>query len=208
MHTIMHVYSWFLFMSADAQAIRQSLRQQMRRYRQSLLPDAQQQAAKALALNVTTASITRQSQVIAVYFTNDAEIDTAPLIHALWQQGKQLVLPVLHLFQPGYLYFQQYTPTTELRSNRFGIAEPVPDVSELVPLAEIDLVLMPLVAFDKAGHRLGMGGGFYDRTLANCPPTTALMGLAHQGQQLAEVPSAAWDVPLPFVATDQQIWQF
>jgi len=214
------------------QQYRQLLRQQIRLARQQLSDNEQQQAAAQLVQQAQNLPELQQAKHVAIYLSNDAELNTMPLIKELWQQGKQLYLPVLHLFCPGYLLFQQYNATTPMRPNRFGIAEPVPDVSQLRLLKELDVVLLPLVAFDAQGHRLGMGGGFYDRTLASlqhkaantqsakAPPAKTnptacqamaaptLIGLAHNCQQVAAVPTQAWDVPLSSLISPAKIWRF
>lgn len=200
--------------TAAAQLLRKTLRQQIRAARQALTASEQQQAASALLQHLPALPQLQQAQRVAVYLSNDAELDTTPLIKWLWQQGKQVYLPVLHLFCPGFLTFQLYTPNTPMRPNRFGIAEPVPDVSQLCPLAALDVIFLPLVAFDAAGNRLGMGGGFYDRTLASLPRGQQagsgphLIGLAHNCQQVGAVPTESWDVALPQILTPARLWQF
>jgi 5-formyltetrahydrofolate cyclo-ligase len=95
---------------------------------------------------------------------------------------------------------QSFTPGS------FGIPEPAD--GEVVALADHDAVLVPLTAFDGRGHRLGQGGGFYDRALASLPsggPRPAAIGVAYSFQQVAEVPKDRWDVPLDAVATDAGI---
>lgn len=190
---------------------RQQLRQHIRRARQQLSQAEQQSAAVTLAQLVLSAKEIQRANTIALYLSNDGELDTLPLIHALWRHGKQVALPVLHLFTPGHLLFQRYEATTPLRPNKYGIAEPVPNITELVLLEQLDLICLPLVAFDASGNRLGMGGGFYDRTLAPLaamPAPPQLMGLAHQCQQVNAVPIEAWDVPLPVIATPSHLWRF
>ena len=89
--------------------------------------------------------------------------------------------------------------------NQFGIAEPKLDCSKVCPVQSLDIIFTPLVAFDSSGNRLGMGGGFYDRTLAACKARgPALVGLAHQCQQSDALPHAPWDVPLHAIATPQK----
>jgi len=194
--------------------LRKTLRQQIRAARQALTAAEQQQAASQLLTHLPVLTQLQQAQRVAVYLSNDAELNTAPLIEWLWQQGKQVYLPVLHLFCPGYLTFQHYTPNTPMRPNRFGIAEPVPDVSQLCPLTALDVIFLPLVAFDAAGNRLGMGGGFYDRTLASLPRQFAadtspqLIGLAHNCQHVDAIPVESWDVPLKQIITPARLWQF
>jgi 5-formyltetrahydrofolate cyclo-ligase len=95
--------------------------------------------------------------------------------------------------------------------NKFSIREPKPDVTAIALPVQLDVIFMPLVAFDAQGQRLGMGGGFYDRTLATLPQDSQkplLVGLAHQCQQVETVPTEPWDVPLPLVLTPQQLWDF
>lgn len=189
---------------------RQQLRTEMRRRRQSLTAAEQQQAAAALVEQVLQHPSLMALQHFALYLTNEGEINTAPLIQALLAIGKNLYLPVLHPFAAGYLLFQHYRPQTPLQPNRFGIAEPVLNCAEIKPLAELDVIFTPLVAFDSQGQRLGMGGGFYDRTLAQLPfdATTTVIGLAHDCQQVTAVPVEAWDQPLDAVITPSQYFQF
>ncbi|WP_159287438.1 5-formyltetrahydrofolate cyclo-ligase, partial [Klebsiella pneumoniae] len=103
---------------------------------------------------------------IALYLANDGELNTQPLIEWLWQQGKQVYLPVLHPFAKGHLLFLHYHTHTPMDKNRYGIAEPKLDQRLICPVRELDIIGTPLVAFDQSGQRLGMGGGYYDRTLA------------------------------------------
>jgi 5-formyltetrahydrofolate cyclo-ligase len=97
-----------------------------------------------------------------------------------------------------------------MRANRYGILEPKLNCSQICPLPELDYVLMPLVAFDKFGNRLGMGGGFYDRTLARLYEQhwqqPQLIGLAHACQQVDELPIESWDVPLKTIITPDKTY--
>jgi 5-formyltetrahydrofolate cyclo-ligase len=206
-------------MSSTDATLRQQLRLDIRRRRQALTPVEQQQAGQDLAAIFANQPQLQQADHIALYLTNDAELDTHPLIQMLWQQGKTLYLPVMHPFCPGYLLFQRYSAKTPMQFNRFGIAEPVLDCSQICPLSELSLICLPLVAFDAAGNRMGMGGGFYDRTLSQLSRTTVapsdtleqkpqpwLLGLAHQCQQVPSLPQQAWDIPLDAVLTPKQLF--
>lgn len=190
---------------------RAELRTLTRQRRRALSLTEQQQAATALVAQLLSWPQLAQCQQIALYLTNDGEISTQPLLHALWAAGKTLHLPVLHPVVPGYLLFQQFSADTPLRLNKFAIGEPQLNCSQLTPVQQLDLILTPLVAFDALGNRLGMGGGFYDRTLSQLKPDASrplLMGLAHQCQQVPQVPVEAWDQPLSYIATPEKIWQF
>lgn len=193
---------------SDISTKRNQLRQLIRQRRQVLSQTQQQIAAIELVRQFSSQPQLAKLQHIALYLSNDGELDTAPLIQALWQQGKSVYLPILHPHKPGFLVFQQYRPDTPMTSNKFGIFEPVLDVTQLTALPEIEMIGLPLVAFDNQGNRMGMGGGFYDRTLANaiyCQPAPLLVGLAHQCQQVEKVPVEAWDVPLDLVVTPEQL---
>ena len=195
---------------ADITLQRQQLRQQIRQLRLQLSPATQQLAATALVTQALSLAQLASSQHIALYLANDAELDTFPLIQALWQLGKQVYLPVLHPFSAGYLLFVQYQQDTLLYPNKFGIPEPLPACHRLRPVNQLDIIFTPLVAFDAAGNRLGMGGGFYDRTLAQLPPDShcQVIGLAHSCQQVNAVPSQAWDIPLKQIITPDHCFDF
>ncbi|MGJ8693716.1 MAG: 5-formyltetrahydrofolate cyclo-ligase [Thalassotalea sp.] len=146
---------------------------------------------------------------IALYLPNDSELDTTPFIHWCWQQNIEVYLPVVHPFSPGYLLFFRYQQNTQMINNRFGIPEPKLNISTLALIDELDIIFTPLVAFDHSGNRLGMGGGFYDRTLANVNcGNTAIIGLAHDCQQVPLLPIEAWDIPLPEIITPSHHYVF
>ncbi|MGI5308913.1 5-formyltetrahydrofolate cyclo-ligase [Rheinheimera sp. WS51] len=189
---------------------RAEIRKHIRLSRQQLSLQQQQVAAEKLVEQVLLLPQFNTSQHIALYLTNDGELDTSLLIQALWQLNKQVYLPVMHPFAPGYLLFVAYNKNTLLQANKFGILEPYPECQHIIPLAKLDIVFTPLVAFDNKGNRLGMGGGFYDRTLSQLPNkhATELVGLAHSCQQVAALPTESWDIPLNTIITPDKIWQF
>lgn len=194
--------------ASQTQAIRNTIRQQVRGLRQQLSPTAQAQASAAVLNHFQHSPEVQQAQRIALYLANDGELDPQPLITWCWQQGKQVYLPVLHPFCKGYLLFQHYAPDTPLIANRFGIREPALNVTHIALPAQLDLVCCPLVAFDESGQRLGMGGGFYDRSFANVQLHRKLLGLAHDCQRLTQLPSASWDVPLRTIMTPSRSYQW
>ncbi|MBV2128758.1 5-formyltetrahydrofolate cyclo-ligase [Arsukibacterium indicum] len=189
---------------------RQAIRQRVRQLRQQLTASEQSQAASQLAEQVLNQAAVIAKQHVAVYLANDAELATGPLIQALWQAGKNVYLPVLHPFCPGYLLFIHYQNHTELKPNRFGIPEPRLNCANLMPVAGLDIIFTPLVAFDAKGNRLGMGGGFYDRTLSQLPANSPcqVIGLAHNCQQVDQIPTESWDVPLQQLITPAKYFDF
>ena len=188
---------------------RQQIRQAIRQARRQLTPEQQKIAAEQAKLNALQHPKIAQAKNIALFLSFDGEINTQPLIDALWQQNKQVYLPVLHPFSAHHLLFLHYRPDTQLIKNRFNIAEPPLDVRDVLPPEQLDVMLIPLVAFDNQGQRLGMGGGFYDRTLANWQQSGFYpIGLAHDCQQVEQLPVAHWDIPLPEIITPKKIWRW
>ena len=184
-------------MKSTQQTLRNQLRQQIRKTRANLTALQQQQAEDSITQQALALIEARNAQHIALYVSFDGEISTDKLIKILWAQGKQVYLPVLHPFNPNHLLFLRYLPDTPMLKNKFGIWEPKLNVQSVLPLEELDILFTPLVAFDKQGNRLGMGGGFYDRTLQNWRNSSFIpVGLAHQCQQVEQLPTEAWDVPL------------
>ena len=184
-------------MKSTQQTLRNQLRQQIRKTRANLTALQQQQAEDSITQQALASIEERNAQHIALYVSFDGEISTEKLIKTLWAQGKQVYLPVLHPFNPNHLLFLRYLPDTPMLKNKFGIWEPKLNVQSVLPLEELDILFTPLVAFDKQGNRLGMGGGFYDRTLQHWQKSSLIpVGLAHQCQQVEQLPTEAWDVPL------------
>ncbi|GGA71941.1 5-formyltetrahydrofolate cyclo-ligase [Neiella marina] len=186
-------------------AERATLRKLLRQKRQALSSSDQTQASINLDSQLQSHAVLQQAKTIAVYLANDGEIDLTRFCHWCWHHDKQLCLPVLHPFSKSHLLFLKYQPTTPMKRNRFGIFEPELNATQVVPLGQLDAILLPLVGFDSDANRLGMGGGFYDRTLSQWHqqrhPATALLGVAHECQQVPGLPIASWDVPLDAVIT-------
>lgn len=190
-------------------SLRQQLRETVRRKRQALTPLQQQSAAQQAADQALVYPPLQRASQVALFLSFDGELDTRPLIEALWQRGQQVCLPVLHPFSAGQLLFLRYTPQTLMRNNRFGIPEPQVDVRQVVPLNRLDVMVVPLVAFDLQGQRLGMGGGFYDRTLQHYHDYHFQpVGLAHDCQQVDRLPTEQWDIPLPAIITPSALHQW
>jgi len=189
------------------------LRRVMRHQRRTLPARQRHDAAQRLSRHLVRSRLFRHSRDIAVYWAADGEIDPAPFVRSAWRAGKRIYLPVLARYGNGGLWFRRYTPQTRLSPNRFGIPEPGPYQGRSIPRRQLDLVLTPLVAFDPRGNRLGMGGGFYDRTFAFLHHRRRwqhprLLGLAYAFQQTETLPAEPWDVPLWGVATESGLRAF
>ena len=186
------------------------IRRLKRAQRQALSAAEQQQHSMALCDNIIRQKNYRNSQHIACYLANDGEIDPYLLIeHALFA-NKSVYLPLLSPLKNS-LYFAPYDEYSEFSLNRFGIAEPVCHPSEWIKASQLDLLLLPLVAFDLHGNRVGMGGGFYDRTLGYLQHRRhwrkpVLIGLAHEIQKEDNLIRQNWDIPLNGIATEKQFY--
>jgi len=161
-------------------------------------------AAQAIAVRGLPIEINRGT-VVAGYSPIRSEIDLTPLTRRLAAEGARLALPVITA-RGQSLRFRAWSPGDRLVRGALGILEPSPAAAEIIP----DVVLVPLAAFDKAGHRVGYGAGHYDRTLAQLRksrPITAI-GLAFDAQEVEVVPSLQHDVALDYVLTDTQVFDF
>jgi 5-formyltetrahydrofolate cyclo-ligase len=187
---------------------RAQLRRQLRQRRRALGRQAQRQAALGLYKQLAQHPRLRRAKHIALYLPNDGEIDPRLLLRAAQRRGKATYLPVLSPWPRSKMVFQRVRRNEPLFKNRFGILEPRRRPKQQRKVWALDLVLLPLVGFDRHGGRLGMGGGFYDRSLAyrkmrkNWHNPT-LWGLAHECQQVSRLAMASWDVPLQATVTDK-----
>ncbi|MDG9926425.1 MULTISPECIES: 5-formyltetrahydrofolate cyclo-ligase [unclassified Pseudomonas] len=186
---------------------RAALRRQLRQARRNLPPLQQRRAARGLYRQLAQHPLFRRARHIALYLPNDGEIDPRPLLRAAQRRGKATYLPVLGPWPRTHMHFQRVQPGEALVRNRFRIEEPAIRRARQRKAWALDLILLPLVGFDAYGGRLGMGGGFYDRSLAYLQrrkkwhkPT--LLGVAHECQRVDRLALASWDVRLGAVVTD------
>ena len=191
--------------------LKQALRKKIKSQRNSLSKLEKQVAAKKLLNQFIRSPEFLKYQHIALYLSNDSEIDTTPIIKKAWSLGKTCYLPVLSPFSKK-LTFVKYTPHSPLKKNRYNIPEPYLLKQNIRSTWSLDVVLTPLVAFDKNGNRLGMGGGFYDQTFAfkknRKSGKPLLIGLAYNFQQQKKLHVEHWDVCLDKAFTDQAAYDF
>lgn len=183
----------------------QTLRKQIKLQRQSLSIAKQTQASLAIFNQLKQESIFQDAQSVGIYLSFKGEVDTTPIIDHLWQNNKHCFIPVIAPEQ-NQLSFHPYTPDTKMTKNRFDILEPS-KLTKALPLTQLDLVITPLVAFDKACNRIGMGKGFYDRTFEDDSTRPPLVGLAYDFQAVQTITPNPWDVPLTLVITNQTIYR-
>lgn len=197
-------------MNKEIENRRQLLRDYVIAQRNALTQEELQSAARDMCLLLESTPEFHHSLHVAAYWPMRGEMDVRPVIEQSLRYNKHVYLPVVGA--NNTLQFAPYTKETATQKNRFGIVEPVVDDSELVSPRDLDLVITPLTVFDSHGQRLGMGGGFYDRTFAflkDEPDRVApcLVGAAHEFQHTSELPLHEWDVPLRLVVTEEQVWR-
>ena len=189
------------------------MRRSLRARRNALPPEDQRPAAERLASNLLGSRLFLTSRRIACYLPNDGEVDTGAVIEHIHRLHKACYLPVLSRLSHDRLWFARVKPKMKFTPNRFGIPEPVVKAGDLVRAQELDLILMPLVGFDDHGNRLGMGGGFYDRSLEFLRHRRYwrkphLLGIAYDFQRVNGLEPDPWDIPLQGVVTDQAIYLY
>ena len=180
------------------------------RQKRRILPKLEQKQ-HSLSLKHNLMAFLQHRQHIACYLAIDGEIDLMPVIHYLWKTGKQCYIPRLHPLKINRLCFVPYKKKQRLKKNRYGILEPQCHSRQYKKPWALDLILTPLVAFDIKGHRLGMGGGYYDRTFAflkhrriwNKP---RMLGVAHELQKVPQISVNPWDIPLQATITEKKIY--
>jgi 5-formyltetrahydrofolate cyclo-ligase len=168
-----------------------------------------EKSALAAARWLTSSDVFQQSEHIACYFPRGMEFSTIPIIHAIWAAKKKCYLPLLPNDDSKILNFADYSATDNLTLNQYQIFEP--DSVEFFVAPSLDLVLMPVIGFDKKGNRLGSGGGYYDRTFAftkNSETRPVLLGVGYAFQMVSDLPRDEWDVLLDGVLTDKELLLF
>lgn len=189
-----------------------TLRQELRRKREELSPETRLAAAGAVLSRVQRLPDFQRAHHIAGYFGNKGELDPMPLLAHAVRMRKRCYLPVLDPRHRGRLRFGRWQLGDSLETNRFGIPEPLDhDGSHITP-GRLDLVLVPLVGFDRQCHRLGMGGGFYDRTFAFARHRSQtdrpyLLGIAFEVQRVDRLMTNSWDVGLDAVVTEDALYR-
>ena len=184
------------------------LRQEYLRRRKDLTEADYQQRNRQLATQLFASYDFNKALVIHCFLpsTQQREVDTWPIIQRLWQSDKvQIAAP--RCGENYSLTHHRITPDTTLAHNRWGIPEPLSESPSYDPTA-IDVVLVPLLAFDRHGHRVGYGKGFYDRFLRACRADTQMIGLSlfPPVDQIVDV--SADDVPLDAVVTPNKVYSF
>jgi 5-formyltetrahydrofolate cyclo-ligase len=185
------------------------IRQSIRAKRHTLSVEQQNKAAEQVFKYIAQLHRYHLSQHIAFYLSTQSELNPEQILLNAYQAGKKCYLPVLHSQKINTLCFLPYAPGDKLVANRFGILEPaIEDVKNTIPVWQLELVFVPLVAFDKDLNRLGMGKGYYDRTFEFLRQPSAhkpfLIGLGYAMQEVEQLAFEPHDVKLDMVVTESK----
>jgi 5-formyltetrahydrofolate cyclo-ligase len=190
---------------------RASLRKTLRE-RRAALPAAERiAAAQAVVAQLEQVPEFMTDRRIGGYWAVDGELPLAALMGGLRAREQQYCLPVVGADR--LLRFAPWRPGGAIATNRFGIPEPVVAAADLLAPADLDVVLVPLLGFDRNGHRLGFGGGWYDRSFAFLAGRAdvgkpVLVGVAYALQEIDALDAQSWDVRLDYVATERELLDF
>lgn len=180
--------------------------------RKALTRTYQRQKAQEMMRHFTKHPIFLRSRRIAAYWPVEGEMDPRFVLEKAWERNKKCYLPILHPFEPKRLLFSEYKSNDRLHRNRFGLLEPHLNVCTLMNPWTLDIVLVPLLAFDHHGHRLGRGAGFYDYTFSflkhGIKRHPMLIGLGYEFQRAETLPHHPWDITLCGILTDKGLTLF
>lgn len=181
------------------------LRTRLRTLRKNLSQPTQREHSKKVTQRLVQHAPLSRSSNIALYLASQGELDLAPLFTLPEFEQTALFLPCIQ--SDSSLSFRRFGGEHLLTPNKFGILEPTKGC-ECIEAKNLDIILMPLVGFDRQGHRLGMGGGYYDRALAFTQTDTEKrpfkIGIAHSMQQVEQIEKRSWDITLDAVVTEKE----
>lgn len=184
-----------------------TLRARLRDARLKLDPGQRIAAAEALASNLEQLPEFLVDSRVAGYWAVGGEMPLHRVFARLRAREQTYHLPIL---DDQYLRFAPWQPGMPLQTNRFGIPEPDVETRQQLPAAALELVLVPLLGFDRKGNRIGSGGGYYDRSFSFLqtevrPAQPILVGIGYHFQELEQLSPRRWDVAMDFIATDREL---
>lgn len=182
----------------EKKAFRQEIKNRWKALEETYL----QEASKTICDAIRQLPEYQQAKTVFCFVSMERELNTSTLLDAILADGKTLVVP--RVLAMGKMALHPITSLDTLKKSRFGIPEPAEDTPTVSP-QDVDFTVVPCLSATLAGARLGRGGGFYDRFLADYTGNTALVCF-HQ-LLLESVPMDSWDVPLPVVVTEKGIWR-
>jgi 5-formyltetrahydrofolate cyclo-ligase len=172
--------------------------------RRSIDPEELAELSSRVGANLRSLREYKAASLMISYCAKEDEVQTRPIIESALAEGKRVAVIVTDVPTKRLHFSEIESFEDDLAPGTFGILEPKPGKLRPVPFAEADIVLVPLVAWDEKGHRLGYGAGYFDRALAGAKRITKV-GLALESQRLARIPESRHDVPLDVIVTERRV---
>lgn len=189
--------SFFLITTSKIYVTQKTFRRNALRARREMTVEKRAHASKIICDKVTSSREFRAAKLIACYLPMPDEVDTQKIIERAWRANKRIFVPITR--KSGKMFFREIRPNSTLSSNQMAIWEP--DSGELISPRALQLVITPTVAYDDCNHRIGMGGGYYDRCFSflrhrNQWLLPKLLGVAFKCQKIDEISPNIWDLRL------------
>lgn len=186
---------------------RNLLRQEILAKRRQLTAKESAQAGLSILKTIMQMNVFKRTVNVASYISLSGELCTQDM-NEYFMTRHHLCLPYMVTGQKGKMDFYSFKKGDELVENRFHILEPKNQPEKLVLEDKIDVIIVPLVAFDNKGNRMGMGGGYYDRMLKKVRKDCLVIGVAYEFQQVDELLVEEWDMPMDIVITEKNCYEF
>lgn len=191
----------------DSNTLRNQHRINIRKQRKALSSQQQTDLSQNIAANLVQSHAFRTAKHIAFYLPVQGEADPTLVLDYAGSNRKTFYLPIISQLKENQLFFAPSDENSTFYANKYDIPEPICHPSELRKPRALDLIIMPLVGFDLSGNRLGMGGGYYDRSFAfkryrTVTKKPLLIGYAYDFQKIDQLPSESWDIPLDAIVTN------
>lgn len=185
----------------------QLVRQGLISIRKNLPSSTIRESGQQLVRYLETFQCYKDAKSVACYLPVNGEADPSQIMQSAWLNGKSVYLPVI---KGETLVFAAYSKDTMLIKGKFGIPVPEHKASELLSPKMLDLVIVPMVVFDSNLNRIGMGGGFYDKSFSfrqNNSDKPSLIGIAHDLQHVTDIKAQPWDIPMDDVITEKAVYR-
>lgn len=188
--------------------MKRKLRHDILAWRERIDKETRQQKSRLIKDKLLALNLFQSSSTIMFFLSFKSEVDTFPIICRALKMGKRVVVPKTVPAEKKMIPSLLSDLKADLEPGLKGIMEPKMSLLRPVAAQEIDLVLVPGVAFDRAGNRLGYGGGYYDRFFPLLRQNTPLVALAFEGQLVNEVPTGPYDKKVDLLITEERIYYF
>ncbi len=196
------------FLMNDVSQDKDRIRKILKGQRLQLSDESQKKKSAKIINQVSNTEAFKNAQNIAFYHSVYGEAKPESLLDIPSKANKQFYLPILASNKNQGLHFVAINSETQYENNKFSIPEPQYKETDIIDLVDLDLVIMPLLGFDRLGNRLGMGGGYYDRCFSFKSKKTTkpiLMGFAYDFQEVETLTAEPWDVLLDLIATESEL---